>query len=80
MRCKSPATAVSVVHIKGPALWKALGFASERAFQRARQTKRVALPLYPIPGQARGVYARSDELAEYLASHHPNRRRHPMKT
>jgi hypothetical protein len=54
--------------VSGRALWTALGFANERAFQRARQANAIALPLYPIGGQARGVYARSDELAVYLAN------------
>lgn len=53
--------------VSGRALWQALGFANERAFQRARRANRLDLPLYPVPGKARGVYARSDDLARYLA-------------
>ncbi|GAB6194895.1 hypothetical protein PAGU2595_001940 [Lysobacter xanthus] len=59
----SPYTRVS-----GQSLWQALGFANERAFQRARLAKTISLSLYPMPGQARGVYARSDELAAHLAA------------
>lgn len=53
--------------IQGKELWQRLGFANERAFQRARQTGLRGLRLYPIGGQARGVYAREDELEQYLA-------------
>ena len=67
MRTK-PGIAPSIVPVSGRALWQALGFANERAFQRARQANQVPIPLYPLPGQARGVYARSDDLARYLAS------------
>lgn len=67
MRTK-PGVAPSIVPVSGRALWQALGFANERAFQRARQANQVPIPLYPLPSQARGVYARSDDLARYLAS------------
>lgn len=70
MRTK-PGIAPSIVPVSGRALWQALGFANERAFQRARQAHQVPIPLYPLPGQARGVYARSDELARHLASLNP---------
>lgn len=72
----------SYSQVSGRRLWNALGFTNERAFQRARQAKAISLPLYPIPGQARGVYARSDELAAYLARAEtpPNTRSRPMKT
>lgn len=53
--------------IQGKELWQRLGFGNERAFQRARQTGLRGLRLYPIGGQARGVYAREDELEQYLA-------------
>lgn len=66
MRTK-PSLAPSVVPVSGRALWQALGFANERAFQRARQANLAPIPLYPIPGKGRGVYARSDDLANYLA-------------
>jgi hypothetical protein len=56
-----------IVPVSGRALWQALGFANERAFQRARHANQLDLPLYPVPGKARGVYARSDDLARYLA-------------
>lgn len=67
-----PGIAPSIVPVSGRALWQALGFANERAFQRARQANQVPIPLYPLPGQARGVYARSDDLARYLASLNPS--------
>jgi hypothetical protein len=70
MRAK-PSIAPSILPVSGRALWQALGFANERAFQRARQANQVQIPLYPLPGQARGVYARSDDLARYLASLNP---------
>lgn len=58
--------------VQGKALWQALGFANERAFQRARSTGALSgLRLYPVEGQSRGVYARADELREYLAMHRP---------
>lgn len=56
--------------VSGSSPWKALGYTNERAFQRARQSNSIALTLYPMPGQARGVYARSDDLAAYLAAVH----------
>ncbi len=67
MRTK-PGLPPPIVPVSGRALWQALGFANERAFQRARKAHQVPIPLYPLPGQARGVYARSDDLARYLAS------------
>lgn len=71
MRTK-PGIAPSIVPVSGRALWQALGFANERAFQRARQANQMPIPLYPLPGQARGVYARSDDLARYLAGLNPS--------
>lgn len=70
MRTK-PCNAASIVPVSGRALWHALGFANERAFQRARKAKQVPIPLYPAPGKARGVYARSDDLLSYLARLNP---------
>jgi len=71
-----------VHRVVGKELREALGFRSERSFQRARQCGAISVPLYPIPGQARGVYARSDELAAYLAQPETPRRKRsrPMKT
>ena len=63
-KSKVPTT---VFPVSGRALWQALGFANERAFQRARQASQLDIPLYPLAGKARGVYARSDDLARYLA-------------
>jgi len=67
-----PSLAPTIVPISGRALWQALGFANERAFQRARQAYQVHIPLYPMPGNARGVCARSDDLANYLARLNPS--------
>lgn len=53
--------------VAGETLWKTLGYANERAFRRARQAHRVPVPLYPLGGKSGGVFARSDELAAYLA-------------
>lgn len=53
--------------VSGRSLWSALGFKNARAFQRAHAAGRIDVPLYPVPGQARGWCARADELAEYLA-------------
>lgn len=53
--------------VQGETLWRALGFRNERAFQRARQQGWSEIPLYPIPGQSRGLYARLDDLEAYLA-------------
>ena len=75
--------AIRFTRIAGRALWQALGYANERAFQRARKSNAIQVPLYPASGQFRGVYARSDELAAYLASGKPcpaTRRTSPMKT
>ena len=71
MRTK-PSLAPSIVPVSGRALWQALGFSNERAFQRARQANQVPIPLYPIPARARGVYARADDLASYLARLNPS--------
>jgi len=66
MRSKIP-TPEKVRPVSGRELWLELGFRNERAFQRARKAGTITLRLYPIAGQARGVYARSDELAAHLA-------------
>jgi len=53
--------------LKGEALWRALGFNNERAFLRARTRGALAgLRLYPVPDQSRGVYARKDDVLEFL--------------
>jgi hypothetical protein len=75
--------AIRFTRVAGRALWQALGFANERAFQRARKANAIQVPLYPASEQSRGVYARSDELVAYLASGKPcpaPRRSSPMKT
>ena len=66
--------------VAGKRLWEALGFKNERAFQRARKSGLLRLKLYPLADN-KSVYARSDELSEFLRS----RREHkggisPMKT
>ncbi len=52
--------------IRGKALWRALGFSTERAFQRARQLKKLDLRLYPNPDN-RGVHAYLEDVENYLA-------------
>ena len=52
--------------VQGEALWKALGFRNERAFQRARQNGWAEVALFPISNQSRGVYARLDDLNAFL--------------
>lgn len=63
----APGAFIPMARVQGAALWRALGFTSAQAFQRARRKGWARVALYPIPGQARGVYARSDELARFLA-------------
>lgn len=65
IRPARPATAPTAP-VQGEVLWRSLGFKNERAFQRARQQGWAELPLYPVPGRSRGVYARQDELAAFL--------------
>jgi hypothetical protein len=66
MRTK-PNAVPTIVPVSGRALWQALSYANERAFQRACRVNQVKIPLYPLLGKTRGVYARSDDLANYLA-------------
>lgn len=54
--------------VSGAALWRALGYANERAFQRACEAKRVPVHLYPLAGVRKGFYAKYGELLAYLAS------------
>lgn len=54
---KPPFSNSLVGSLRGEALWRALGFRSERSFQRAKEAGKIAVPLYPILGQSRGVYA-----------------------
>lgn len=64
----SPTPKASIHRVHGKALWEALGFRSERSFQRARQAGTIKLKLYPLASPARGVYARSDDLERHLAT------------
>lgn len=57
----------SAQRVVGKALRDALGFRSERSFQRAHRDGLVGVKLYPMPSPSRGFYARSDELEWYLA-------------
>jgi len=52
--------------LSGAALWKALGFSNERAFQRARQNKLIKIPMYPMP-RTRGVFAYREDVERYQA-------------
>jgi hypothetical protein len=49
----------------GDALWRALGFRSERSFQRAVQCSQIAVTLFTLPGR-RGRYAKTREVAGWL--------------
>lgn len=53
--------------LQGDALWKALGFANAKAFQRARARGDLSIPLYPIPGQSRGVFAKREDVERWRA-------------
>lgn len=64
-------TNVTIRRVHGKELRVALGFHSERSFQRARQAGAIGLTFYPLPSPSRGVYARSDDLERYLKGHCP---------
>ena len=66
-----PKERLSIATLEGPALWKALGFKNARAFQRAIETGRIGIPLYPMPGQSRGWFARVEDVATHRASSAP---------
>ena len=68
---RSSKTSANVWPVHGKELREALGFQSERSFQRARQAGAIRLGLYPLPSPSRGVYARSDDLERYLKRHRP---------
>jgi hypothetical protein len=53
--------------LRGEALWRALGFKNEKAFQRARVAGKIPIPLYPVPQQSRGVYALKADVEDFLA-------------
>jgi hypothetical protein len=53
--------------LRGEALWRALGFKNEKAFQRARASGKIPVPLYPVPQQSRGVYALKADVEDFLA-------------
>lgn len=63
----TPPAAPVPKQIHGKELLSALGL-SERAFQRWCQKGHPGLALYPLPGQSRGVFARADELAAFVAT------------
>lgn len=67
---RPPTERLSIATLQGAALWRALGFKNERAFQRAVQAGRIGIPLYPVPGQSRGWFARVDDVARYRAGQH----------
>lgn len=55
--------------VKGEKLYRALGYGSERSFLRAREAGTVAIPLYPTPGQSRGVYALARDVEAFERTH-----------
>lgn len=69
-----------VIQVSGRPLWASLGYANERAFQRARKAGQIPIALFPLPGRPRAVYARSDDLARYLAgqTHAPGKEGDPV--
>jgi len=52
--------------LKGEALWRALGFGSRSAFQRAVAARTVGVTLFPMR-EGRGRYALTRDVARYLA-------------
>ena len=62
-KTRSQRTKDQVLH--GRALWMTLGFANERAFQRARVRKELAIALFPMPG-SRGVWAKASEVKAFI--------------
>lgn len=50
----------------GAALWQALGFRSERSFQRAIQCSQITVALFTLPGR-RGRYAKTRDVATWIA-------------
>ncbi len=53
--------------LTGERLWRALGFKSLRSFQRAMAKGEIRIPLFPIPGQSRGVFARIPDVEAFRA-------------
>lgn len=64
---RQPSQIAKPAVLRGEALWRTLGFKNEKAFQRARASGKVGVPLYPIPEQSRGVYALKADVQRYLA-------------
>ena len=65
-RYRQPSLVVKAATLRGKALWQALGFKNEKAFQRARARGEVKVPLYPIPHQSRGVFAMQADVDAFL--------------
>lgn len=51
--------------LQGEALWRELGYRSERTFRRAVKEGLVPVPLYPRP-VGRGVCARTEDVAVWV--------------
>lgn len=53
--------------ISGAALWRALGYRSERSFHRAVVSDRLPVRVFSLPGR-RGRYARTRDVAHWLGT------------
>lgn len=53
--------------LRGELLWRALGYESERTFQRAKAAGKIGVPLYPIHGHPTGVYALRADVERFRA-------------
>lgn len=50
-------------NVTGDRLWRALGFGSRRAFERAAEKRELSVRLYALPG-GRGRYAKTEDAAK----------------
>lgn len=62
---RPPKERLYIATLQGSALWSALGYKNARAFQRAVHAGRVGVPLFPVPGQSRGWFARAEDVAQH---------------
>jgi hypothetical protein len=65
-RYRRPNLVVIAATLRGEALWRALGFKNEKAFQRAKARGELRIPLYPIPHQSSGVFAIKADVDAFL--------------